>query len=99
MRIAVVSLTSHVSLTLMQERGGWRFSRWERHFNPISVQPSEEDCRREFRDPESAASYFRLHYGWRLEVGLPKERKSDSHPAATRGRLRSSAAPCEDIED
>lgn len=61
-----VALTAQVSLTLLEESGGWRFGSWEQHDGTLLPQPPEAACKVQFPSPLAAADFFRTIYAMNL---------------------------------
>ena len=60
-------LASGISLTLVDEADGWRFSSWSGRMGADTpAPPSEADRKRTFNTVEAAADFFRTVYQARV---------------------------------
>ena len=58
MRVQAMPLWLGVSITLLQEDGGWRFGSWSK-FTQDLPQPPPEECAKWFATAEEAVAHFR----------------------------------------
>jgi hypothetical protein len=59
MHVVAVALLPDVSLTLVEERGEWRFARWAKPSGDPLPQPSAEYLVHRFPSPHAAETFFR----------------------------------------
>ena len=60
MKVVRLPIWPGVSLTLMQQDGGWRFQSWERQLGHPMAPPPNADRAQWFPTMDAAAEFFRL---------------------------------------
>ena len=63
MQVMATRLGTDLSITLINDDGGWRFGSWATlNERSAAVQPSDADRARRFEKPVYALAYFRARY-------------------------------------